>query len=84
MRAALRVAPSRPKPFEVRAGCPHFQRLDVTKPRYRGGCTVVNRCFQAPAPGQGAGVDCAMELRVASTPPRLISQSSINRHQEYH
>ncbi len=55
MRAALRVAPSRPKPFEVWAGCPHFQRLDVKKPRYRGGCAVVIRCFEAPALGQGAG-----------------------------
>lgn len=37
---------------------------DVTKPRYRGGCTAYYRCFQAPTPGQGAGANCAMNARV--------------------
>ena len=55
VRAALRVAPSRPKQFEVWAGCPHFQRLDVTKPRYRGGCTVVDSVFKHRPRDRGAG-----------------------------
>lgn len=32
---------------------PQPKYSDVTKPRYRGGCTAYYRCFQAPAPGTG-------------------------------